>query len=234
MEYKSTPVRLIKARDGQSQYFHVKYSDDGETFTENNGDTLGAWIGTMVSTDPNPSLNFDDYTWKKFTEDVDDELAGIQQVIVEQYTDLVQESQKIALSAVEGYTRKTEFEEFKEYATGELELNSKRLNLKFSETTEQINTVSGNLQDQIDYIEEYFEFDVRGLTIGQADSPFKVTLSHEMLQFLINNNVSLQLDPDGNSIIPILKVTQSKDEFGYVTMKDSNGRIVESFVGEEE
>ena len=26
MEYKSTPVRLIKARDGQSQYFHVKCS----------------------------------------------------------------------------------------------------------------------------------------------------------------------------------------------------------------
>lgn len=81
MNYASVPVRFIKSVDGQTQYLHIKYSDDGETFTDNNGEDLGAWIGTLVDYNAEASLNFDDYTWKKFTEDVDEELADIGQSI---------------------------------------------------------------------------------------------------------------------------------------------------------
>lgn len=163
----------------------------------------------------------------------DEQAAELQQIITEQYTSLVQQSEKIAAAAVDGYTKKTEFEEFKEYAIGELELNSRQLGLRFSEMTENLNTATGELQGQLDKIEEYFVFDVNGLTIGQEDSPFKVVISHEQMQMLIYNNVALLLDPDGNSVIPMLKITKNKNEFGYLTTKDENGRIVESFVGEE-
>lgn len=56
--------------DGKTQYLHVKYSDDGKTFTADNGETLGAWIGTLVDFNKKDSTTFSDYTWKKFTEDV--------------------------------------------------------------------------------------------------------------------------------------------------------------------
>lgn len=234
MEYKSNPVRLIKAKDGQSQYFHIKYSDDGETFTENNGDTLGSWIGTFVSSNPEPSLIFEDYTWKKFSEDVDNELADLQKLITEQYTDIIQESQKIALQAVEGYTKITSFEELRDYTYAQLELQAKELGIKFTESIERLAVVNGELQSQINEITKNFVFDINGMTIGQSESPFKVVVDNDRIVMLINDNEALLLDPDGNSLIPHLKVTQSKNEFGYVTTKDNRGRVIETYVGEDE
>ena len=58
-------------KDGKTQYLHIKYSDDGKTFTGNSGEDLGAWIGTLVDFTEADSTVFSDYTWKKFTEDVD-------------------------------------------------------------------------------------------------------------------------------------------------------------------
>lgn len=57
--------------DGKTQYLHIKYSDDGENFTANSGEELGAWIGTLVDFNEADSDVFSDYTWKKFTEDVE-------------------------------------------------------------------------------------------------------------------------------------------------------------------
>lgn len=37
-----------KGSDGQTSYLHIKYSDDGKTFTSNNGETPGKYIGTYV------------------------------------------------------------------------------------------------------------------------------------------------------------------------------------------
>ena len=56
----------VPGEDGKTQYLHIKYSNDGETFTSNNGETLGTWIGTFVDFNEKDSMNFSDYTWKKF------------------------------------------------------------------------------------------------------------------------------------------------------------------------
>ena len=53
--------------DGRTTYLHIKYSNDGETFTENNGETIGTWIGTYVDFTEADSTNFVDYEWKKYT-----------------------------------------------------------------------------------------------------------------------------------------------------------------------
>ncbi len=59
----------IKGEDGangESSYLHVKYSNDGRTFTPNNGEDLGSWIGTYVDNNPMDSSVFSDYNWSKF------------------------------------------------------------------------------------------------------------------------------------------------------------------------
>lgn len=57
----------IKGEDGISSYFHVKYSDDGgTTFTGNNGEDVGSYIGTYVDFKENDSANVGDYKWQQF------------------------------------------------------------------------------------------------------------------------------------------------------------------------
>lgn len=98
--------------NGKTSYLHIKYSDDGQTFTDDNGEMLGAWIGTLVDFNPDDSENFDDYTWKKFTEDVDDEIEALDgsiQVIRENISQLVvnEDQIKSSVSALVGIVNST-------------------------------------------------------------------------------------------------------------------------------
>lgn len=61
----------------------------------NNGEELGEWIGTLVSDSPVPSEVFSDYTWKKFTENVDEDLKKI-------WTAIEKSNEQIALKVGKG------------------------------------------------------------------------------------------------------------------------------------
>lgn len=52
--------------DGKTPYFHVKYSNDGgKTFTDNNGEKAGSYIGTYTDHIEKDSNIVSDYTWVK-------------------------------------------------------------------------------------------------------------------------------------------------------------------------
>lgn len=57
-------------KDGVTNYLHIKYSDDGKTFTDNDGEVPGQYIGTLVDTIEEDSTTFSDYTWTKIKGEV--------------------------------------------------------------------------------------------------------------------------------------------------------------------
>jgi phage minor structural protein len=79
--YTSYLWALIKGTDGipgepgengLTSYLHIKYSDNGTTFTANNGETVGMYIGTYVDFVQADSLTFSSYTWNKVKGDKGD------------------------------------------------------------------------------------------------------------------------------------------------------------------
>ncbi|MEG0323456.1 MAG: hypothetical protein RR619_05620, partial [Raoultibacter sp.] len=55
-----------KGEDGESSYLHIKYSNDaGETFTANDGEDIGAWMGTYVDAIEQDGMNPAAYKWVK-------------------------------------------------------------------------------------------------------------------------------------------------------------------------
>lgn len=75
VDYREYTWALIKGSDGidgkpgadgKTQYLHIKYSNDGSTFTSNNGEDVGDWIGTCVDYTEADPVDFSAYTWKKF------------------------------------------------------------------------------------------------------------------------------------------------------------------------
>ncbi|WPC08601.1 glucosaminidase domain-containing protein [Globicatella sp. PHS-GS-PNBC-21-1553] len=55
-----------KGQDGRTSYMHIKYSNDGgKTFTANNGEELGAWIGIYTDFTQADSTSVSSYTWNK-------------------------------------------------------------------------------------------------------------------------------------------------------------------------
>ena len=59
-------VKRADGKDRTSSYFHIKYSNDGgKTFTANNGETVGVYIGTYVDNTEADSTSVSKYTWQR-------------------------------------------------------------------------------------------------------------------------------------------------------------------------
>lgn len=67
MVYEQT-ISLASVKDGssgESSFLHIKYSNDGQTFTGNDGEVIGTWIGIYTDDQQEDSLDFSKYQWKK-------------------------------------------------------------------------------------------------------------------------------------------------------------------------
>ena len=71
--------------NGQTSYLHIKYSDDGKTFTANNGETPGVYMGVYVDFVQADSNVFADYTWSKIKGEAGKDGKGVQSVDVLYY-----------------------------------------------------------------------------------------------------------------------------------------------------
>ena len=72
----------IDGDDGKSSYLHIKYSEDGSSFTPADevydlGEKPSAWIGQYIDENVADSDVFSDYEWYKFTENIDPILNDI-------------------------------------------------------------------------------------------------------------------------------------------------------------
>ena len=154
--------------NGQTSYLHIKYSEDGSTFTpadEEAGYGLGekpsAYIGQYVDFNEADSTNFEDYTWYKFTEDIDGTLNDMQEQIAENATTTANNYQDI-IGKLDGY------------ATVEnvTEVTNRVENLTTS--TEQVTTIVEDIQvngvSQV-HTETGYTFDKDGLEIEKSNAP---------------------------------------------------------------
>ena len=58
--------QVSKGDKGEVSYLHIKYSNDGgRTFTGNNGEDPGDWLGLLTDLNVNDSTNPADYKWSK-------------------------------------------------------------------------------------------------------------------------------------------------------------------------
>lgn len=68
--WQISKIKGEQGQDGDTSYVHIKFSNDGgTTFTENNGETPGKYIGLLVDYVPADSNFPDQYNWSKFQGD---------------------------------------------------------------------------------------------------------------------------------------------------------------------
>lgn len=167
--------------------------------------------------------------WTPAPEDIDqkieDTATEIYDTIETNSTAITETCESIILEALTEYTATGDFESFKETVNSQLTLLADQMELKFTETTEQLESVNDDLQEKYNTITKYFVFDINGLTIGQEDNPNKVLIDNDEISILVNDAIVQKFDSDGNALTPSLKVTESFDLFGYAVEKDDNGNV---------
>lgn len=160
--------------NGLTSYIHIKYSDDGTTFTEADdmyglGERPSAWIGQLVDYVEADSTNFDDYTWYKFTEDIDETLNELQNNVNQNKTDIENAKQDI-------------YKELDNKASVENVTNIinevKTLQTATSQTLTIVEDIQVNGVSQVK-TENNFTFNKKGLTLEETGAKTKSILNNK-------------------------------------------------------
>lgn len=162
---------------------------------------------------------------------LDEEMSDMQEVITRQKTEIKKECDELVFSALNEYTKSSEFEKFKEYTESELKVLSNQISMKITEVIEKIDIIDGDLQEKYNTITKFFTFDINGLTIGQVDNPNKVVIDNDEITILVNGIPVQRFDSNGVAEIPELHVTRKIDVLGYAEEVDAQGRVNEIYVG---
>lgn len=101
-----------------------------------------------------------------------------------QITQVLQDSKQIILSALEEYTRTSDFETYKETVSSQLQILADQIELRFTAATDQITNVSGDVQDVRTEINKYFRFSTDGLVIGEEGNEITLRVDNDRISFL--------------------------------------------------
>lgn len=159
------------------------------------------------------------------------DLSEVQSIVTNQSSSLVDTCESIILSAMTDYVEESNYSSFREKIEAQLEILADEISLNFTNTTEQIENVYGDLQEKFNTITKYFTFDINGLTIGQTDNPYRVVIDNNRYSMQVNGVEVLWLDGEGKAHIPELEVTKRFDLLGFLVEEDENGNVNFEYIG---
>lgn len=186
--------------DGRTQYLHIKYSDDGETFTGNNGEDFGAYIGTLVDFTEADSTTFSNYTWKKFTEDVDDEINELYNSIqsnTDTLNQTIQDTENKLREEIQSESEEIQsgldsrFDDVNASISDQINSVSSMIDNKYSAI---INDVNDQLEAHKAEVGQYMTFNEDGLTLGATSSEFKTVIDNAGLYFKQGDTIVSYVD----------------------------------------
>ena len=158
--------------NGETSYLHIKYSDDGKTFTTADdvfaeGERPGAYLGQYTDFVKEDSTSFDDYTWYKFTQDIDPILNDLQSQTQQNATDIANNYQDI-------------INKVGDLATQESVVSlEKRLEVVKTDTDMTISAINDIQVNGVSKVttETGFAFNDKGLTIDKTGAKTKANLN---------------------------------------------------------
>ena len=197
--------------------------------------TLGDTTQTLTDINANIRQNIGETvkTIKIQSEGQQVDITEIQQTITAQSTSMVTTCENIILGAAQTFVETSDLSSFEETVNAQLKLMADSMTLNFTQLTDRVDNVDGDLQEKFNKITKYFSFDIDGLTIGQTDSPYKVVIDNDRYSMMVNGVEVLWLDAEGKAHIPEMQITRKMNLFGFLIEQDEKGNVNCEFVGGE-
>lgn len=114
------------------------------------------------------------------------DLHVLTQSVETQITEALQTSENIVFSALEHYVETTNFEEFQSTIQAQFAILADEIVLKFTESVSQTEEVDGDLQQTLELLAKYFEFNTDGLTIKAGENTMTLNLDNDVIVFRKN------------------------------------------------
>lgn len=98
-------------------------------------------------------------------------------------TEIIQTTEQIILAALESYAKTSDLDSFRQTVESQLSILSDEISLKFTQVTEQIVNVNGDLQKTVENLVKYFDFGLDGLSIRAGANSMSLRLDNDLIIF---------------------------------------------------
>jgi hypothetical protein len=140
-------------------------------------------------------------------------------------TSLARDTERIVLAALQEYAKTSDLETFRQTVSSELSVMAERVTINFTQTTEQLTRVDGDLQTMVEELKKNFEFSVDGLTIKAGESAMALKLDNDEIVFTKNGEEFGRWDGvdfhTGNIVIDLNERAQIGN-FAFVPRSDGS------------
>lgn len=114
------------------------------------------------------------------------DILELQNQLMIQNTQIINDFNAIILSALESYVETSNFEQYKETVSTQLQILSDEILMNFTTMTEHIINVDGNLQSKFTEIYKYISFANGNITLGSSENAITLTIENDMIVFKKN------------------------------------------------
>lgn len=113
-------------------------------------------------------------------------INAMPQVIESQVTEAIQTCEAIIFSALESYVKTGDYESYQQEVSAQLSILAGSITAKFTEVSERVTDVDGDLQLTVETLAKYFEFGIDGLTIKAGENAMTLELDNGLISFQKN------------------------------------------------
>ncbi len=119
---------------------------------------------------------------------LNNEATNIRKEIQTATTNIIQDTNKITMEALEEYVTTGDFETYKGTVLTQFEQTKDAFNLTFKSTEETINTLDEDTQKQFREIQKYIRFVDGNIVLGEAGNELTLKIQNDRISFLQSNS----------------------------------------------
>lgn len=114
------------------------------------------------------------------------DMVDLKNQLLIQNTQVINSCNEIILAALESYVETSNFEQYKETVSTQLQILSDEIIMNFSTVTEHITDVDGDMQNKFTEIYKYISFADGAITLGSSENAITLTIENDMIVFKKN------------------------------------------------
>lgn len=113
-------------------------------------------------------------------------IIDLQNQMLMQNTQIINDCNQIILSALEAYVETSNYEQYKETVSTQLQILSDEILMNFITVTEHITDVGGDVQNKFSELHKYISFADGSITLGSSENAITLTIENDMIVFKKN------------------------------------------------
>jgi methionine aminopeptidase len=145
--------------------------------------TLGATIKAASDIAHDNQSSFEEKIEQTKGELIDQAISSVTETTKEQIASVIHTAEQIILSAMESYAKTSDLESFRQTIESQFSVMSNEISMKFTQVTEQIVDVNGDLQKTVETLQKHFDFGIDGLAIRAGANSMSLRLDNDLIIF---------------------------------------------------